>query len=183
MISPAVEARWAEARAFVADLAPRVCLRGAVLDRWRGTDRVLYDAPCLDRCPAECEACELFRAIGPGSAPGPADLVTALVPAQDRESELPPSGRRRANCMTFEQYLEGLVGWITAPERARSEVAAALARVHDFRLLSLAGVSDCLELERTAKRIVARECIVRFRTGDERAPVAAGAARRLGLLG
>ena len=183
MISPAVEAHWAEARAFVAGLAPRMHLRGAVLDRWRQTDRVIYDAPCVDRCPPDCAECELFQAVGSRRPQDATDLVTALIPAEGEDLEIPASGRRHLNCMAFDQYLECLVSRITAPDHARSEIEDALARVRDFRLLCMEGVSDCAGLERTTRRTVVRESIVRLGAGDDRALIVAGAARRLGLLG
>lgn len=183
MISPAVDARWAEAQEFVASLATRIRLRGALLDRWSGVHRIVYDAPCVDRCPPDCGQCGLFQAVE-GHRPLDADgLVTALVPASESDLEFQAAGQRQLNCKTFDQYLEYLVEWIVACCHTRPEIEAALERVRDFRLLCMDGVSDFPSLERATKRIVVRESIVRLGAHDDRALIVAGAARHLGLLG
>ncbi len=183
MISPAVEAHWGEARAFVADLATRIPLRGAVLDRWSGVHRIVYDAPCVDRCPSACEQCGLFQALSGQGRPDGNGLVTALIPASASDLEVQATGQRQLNCKTFDQYLEYLVEWIVARCHTRSEVEGALERVRDFRLLCMEGVSDFPALEQATKRIVVRESIVRLGRDHDRAALVAAAARHLGLLG
>jgi hypothetical protein len=198
MISPVVDARWSEAQAFLADLGSRIRVRAAVLDHWGGTDRIVYDAPCMDACPSDCGQCPLHQAISACAPRDPARLITALVPASSGELDLLPAKQRRFNCKPYDQYLECLVAWIVAGCTTHGQIEEALTLLKDSRLLCMEGVTDLAAFEHMSKRIVVRECIVRSgRTGgrtadrahdrahdraEDRAAIIAGAARHLGLL-
>ncbi len=187
MISPVADARWSEAQAFLADLGSRIRVRAAVLDHWGGTDRIVYDSPCMDACPPDCDQCPLCQAINACALhEASRDLITSLVPATPRDLDLLPAKQRNLNCKPYDQYLECLVTWIVERCATREQIEAGLELLQDARLLHMEGVTDLAGFERSCKRIVVRECIVRSgraarRPGD-RAAIIAGAARHLGLL-
>jgi len=193
MISSIADARWSEAQAFLADLGSRIRVRAAVLDHWGGTDRIVYDAPCMDACPPECAQCPLYQALSATVPQDSTHLITTLVPASPRELDLLPAKQRYLNCKPYDQYLECLVAWIVEGCTTREQIEEALMLLRDSRLLYMEGVTDLDRFEQTTKRVVVRECIVRSGRAarfheradgriSDRAAMIATTARSLGLL-